>query len=145
MDFNQFILALRARRKAFIVVLGATIFTALAIAIVLPKVFVSSATIMLDARDEQSMTPGTRMSMRERAGYMQTQIDLIQSGKVAKRVVRDLKYAQIPGVRELYERETGGLGTIEDWAADRLLKKLKADTSGSYMITVTFSDSNPTA
>jgi polysaccharide biosynthesis transport protein len=143
MDFNQFILALRARRKAFMVVFAATIVTALAVVLVLPKTYVSSATIMLGERDEQSMTPGLRMSARERTGYLQTQADLIQSGKVAGRVVRDLKYAQIPGVREQYERETGGLGTIEDWASATLLKKVKTDTSGGNMVTLQVTDTDP--
>src|SRR5262245_58907294 len=143
MDLNQFILALKARRKAFMLVLGATIFAALAIALVLPKKYVSSTTILLDARDEQQLTPALRATARERAGYLQTQIDLIQSSKVAKRVVRDLKYTQQPGVREQYERDTGGLGTIEDWAAATLLKGVRADSSGSNITTVQATDSNP--
>src|SRR5262245_6106707 len=144
MDLNQFILALRARRKAFVTVLGAVIIAALAIALLLPKKYVSSTTILLDARDEQQMAaPGMRATARERAGYLQTQTYLIQSSKVAKRVVRDLKYVQMPGVREAYERDTGGLGTIEDWAAGALLKDLKADSSGSNIITVAYTSGNP--
>src|SRR5258706_8762479 len=143
MDFNQFILALRARRKAFLVILAATIVTAVAIALVLPKTYLSTTTIMLGERDEQTMVAGSRMSARERGSYLQTQVDLLTSGRVAKRVVRDLNYLQRPGVREQYERETGGLGTIEDWAANTLLKKVKAETSGSYTIAVNVTDSNP--
>src|SRR5258706_9289290 len=143
MDFNQFILALRARRKAFLVILAATIVTAVAIALVLPKTYLSTTTIMLGERDEQTMVAGSRMSARERGSYLQTQVDLLTSGRVAKRVVRDLNYLQRPGVREQYERETGGLGTIEDWAANTLLKKGKAETSGSYTIAVNVTDSNP--
>jgi chain length determinant protein EpsF len=58
-------------------------------------------------------------------------------------VVRDLKYTQIPGVRDQYQRETGGLGTIEDWASASLLKKVKTDTSGGSTLTVFVSDSDP--
>src|SRR4051812_25077911 len=143
MDFNQFILALRARRKAFLIILAATIVTAVAIALLLPKSYVSTTTIMLGERDEQTMVAGSRMSARERGSYLQTQVDLLTSGRVAKRVVRDLNYLQKPGMREQYERETGGLGTIEDWAANTLLKKVKAETSGSYTIAVNVTDSNP--
>jgi succinoglycan biosynthesis transport protein ExoP len=139
MDFNQFILALRARRKAFMLVLGATVVTALAIALIVPNSYVSSATILIDARNEQAMSAGDRMSPRERAGYLQTQLDLLGSGKVAKRVVRDLKYTQLPGVREQFERETGGMGTIDDWAAATLLKKLKVDSSAGNVVTVLYS------
>jgi chain length determinant protein EpsF len=143
MDPNQFLLALKARRKAFMVVLGATIFAALAIALLLPKKYVASTTILLDARDEQQLAPEMRGSALTRAGYLQTQVDLVQSTKVAKRVVQETKYAQIPAVRDQYERETGGLGTIEDWAAGNLLKNAKADTSGSNILTVQVTDSDP--
>ena len=143
MDLNQFTTALSARRKAFTVVLGATVLSALAIALIVPKTYVSSTTLLLDARDEQSMTAGGRMSPRERAGYMQTQADLITSTKVAKKAVRDLKYTQQPGVREAYESETGGAGTIEDWAAKTLLQKLKADTSGGNTIAIQYSSPDP--
>jgi chain length determinant protein EpsF len=143
MDPNQFLLALKARRKAFMVVLCATIFAALAIALLLPKKYVASTSILLDARDEQQLAPAARATARERAGYMQTQMDLIQSSKVAKRVVSDIKYTQLPGVREQFERDTGGLGTIEDWAGNELLKKVKADSSGSNIMTLTVTDSSP--
>jgi chain length determinant protein EpsF len=143
MDFNQFILALRARRKAFMLILGVTVVTALAIALIVPKSYVATTTVLIDARNEQAMSAADRVSPRERAGYLQTQLDLIGSGRVAKRVVRDLKYAQIPGVREQFERETGGMGTIEDWAAATLLKKVKVDSSSGNVVTVAYGSSDP--
>jgi polysaccharide biosynthesis transport protein len=142
MDFHQFMLALRARRKAFVMVFAAAIVTAIAVALLVPKKYVSTATLMLDARDEQAMAPA-RMSPRERAGYVQTQVDLIQSGRVAAQVSRDLKLAQKPGVREDYESETGGIGNIDDWIGANLLEKLKVDTTASNVVTVTFSSSDP--
>jgi succinoglycan biosynthesis transport protein ExoP len=144
MDFNQFLLALRARRKAFVMVFAATIITAIAVALIVPKKYLASATLLVDARDEQTMAP-TRMSPRERAGYMSTQVDLIQSGRVAAQVVRDLKLAHKPGAREAFERDTGGTGTIEDWIAAGLLEKLKVETSSGNVLTVTYASSDPRA
>ena len=142
MDFHQFMLALRARRKAFVMVFAAAIVTAMAVALLVPKKYVSTATLMLDARDEQAMAP-TRMSPRERAGYVQTQVDLIQSGRVAAQVSRDLKLAQKPEVRAAYESDTGGVGNIDDWVGAQLLEKLKVDTTASNVVTVSFSSSDP--
>ncbi|HEV7477022.1 MAG TPA: Wzz/FepE/Etk N-terminal domain-containing protein, partial [Burkholderiales bacterium] len=144
MDFHQFMLALRARRKAFVMVFAAAIITAMAVALIVPKKYVSTATILLDARDEQSMTAG-RMSPRERAGYVSTQIDLIMSGRVAAKVARDLKLAQKPGMREAFESDTGGVGNIDDWIGANLLEKLKVDTSASNVVTVMFSSSDARA
>src|ERR671939_1102150 len=116
MDLNQYLLALKARRKAFVTVLAVTVFAAIVVALVIPKRYDATATILIDARDEQTMAPA-RMSPRERAGYVFTQMELISSGKVAQKVVRDLKLAQQSGVREDWERDTGGVGSIEEWLA----------------------------
>jgi polysaccharide biosynthesis transport protein len=145
MDMSQFLTALRARRRAFFLVLGATVLAAIAIALIMPKNFVGTTTVLVDARDEQSMgAAGVRpASPRAMLGYMQTQLDLIGSGRVAKRVVRDLKIAQMPGVREDFEAATGGQGNIEDWLADQLLLNLKADNSASNVITISFGAKDP--
>src|SRR3954468_5018174 len=142
MDLHQFMLALRARRKAFVMVFAGVIVTAMTVALLVPKKYVSTATLMLDARDEQAMAP-THMSPRERQGYVQTQIDLIQSGRVASQVARDLKLAQKPGMREDFESDTGGVGNIDEWIGTQLLEKLKVDSNGSNVLSVTFSASDP--
>src|SRR5918995_1456915 len=130
MDLNQFLLALRARRKAFFIALAATIITAVAVALIVPKKYVATATLVMDGRDEQTMSPA-RLSPRERATYLQTQVDLMTSNRVATQVARDLKLAQRPGVREAWEKATGGAGAIDEWIAAGLLEKLDIDTSVS--------------
>jgi succinoglycan biosynthesis transport protein ExoP len=142
MDLNQFMLALRARRKAFLIAVAATIMTAVAVALVIPKKYVGTATVLADARDEQSMST-TRMSPRERAGYMTTQAELVASTRVAKQVARELKLAQRPGVRTAWESSTGGVGSIDDWIADQLREKLEVDTSASNLILINFASSDP--
>jgi chain length determinant protein EpsF len=142
MDLNQFLLALRARRKAFVTVLAAVIVTAVAVAFIVPKKYVATATVLIDARDEQTMER-SRMGARERAGYVATQIDLIRSPRVAKQVVRDMKLAQMPGVREEWEAATGGVGTLEDWLAAGLIDGVVADVPGSNVLGIRYSSSDP--
>jgi protein tyrosine kinase modulator len=138
MDLNQYLLALKARRKAFITVLAVTVFTAIVVALLIPKRYDAVATILLDARDEQTLAPA-RLSPRERAGYIFTQMELIASGKVAQKVVRDLKLAQQPGTREDWEKDTGGVGSIEEWIAANLVERLKVDSGASNIITIKYS------
>ncbi len=142
MDFNQFMLALSARRKAFALVLAATVVTAVVLSLILPKVYVSTTSLLVDARDEQTMSSAP-MSMRMQTGYMQTQADLVQSARVAQKVARDLKLSQRPGMREDFERDTGGVGNIDEWIASALLKKVKVDSSGGNVVTVSYSASDP--
>jgi chain length determinant protein EpsF len=141
MDFSQYLLALRARRKTFMIVFASVVFTAIVVALLVPKRYDASATVMLDSRAEQTLS-SDRMTPRERAGVLGTQIDLITSGKVAHKVVRDLKLAQQPGVREEFESETGGVGTVEDWLAGQLLEKVKVDTGSSNVLTIKYSSSD---
>jgi succinoglycan biosynthesis transport protein ExoP len=142
MNLSQFMLALRARRKAFALVMIATIVAAVAIAFIVPKRFVASTTIMVDMPDTQQLgTTGRVMSARERTGYIQTQVDLLQSGRVAQKVARDLKLAQAAGMREDWEKASGGVGNIDEWIAANLLEKLKVDVSASNVITVTYASS----
>jgi len=141
MDLNQYLLALKARRKAFITAFAVTVFAAIVVALLLPKRYDATATILIDARDEQTMAPA-HMSPRERAGYVFTQMELIASGKVAHRVVRDLKLAQDPQTREDWEKDTGGVGSLEDWIAGTLLEKLKVDSGASNILIVKFSSND---
>jgi len=142
MDLNQFILALRARRKAFVIAFAATVVTAIAVALILPKKYVATATLLVDSRDEQTMTP-MRMTARERTGYLQTQVDLLKSNRVATQVARDLKLAQRPGVREAWEQDTGGAGQIDEWIAAELQKNIVIDTSVSSFLLVNYPSDNP--
>ena len=142
MDLNQFILALRARRKAFVIAFAVTIFTAISVALILPKKYVATATLLIDTRDEQTMTPA-RMTSRERASYVQTQIDLLKSSRIATQVARDLKLAQKPGVREAWEKDTRGSGSIDEWIAAGLLQNIQIDSSGSSFLLVNYSSDDP--
>jgi chain length determinant protein EpsF len=143
MDISQFLLALRARRKAFVMALFVTIVAAVAVALIVPKKYVAEATLLVDARDEQAMAPARVLTFRDRASYIATQIELVQSGRVASQVARELKLAQKPEVREAFERETGGVGPIDAWIGETLLQKLTVQNTASNLISVEFSWKDP--
>jgi succinoglycan biosynthesis transport protein ExoP len=144
MDLSQFLLALRARRKAFMLALVATIVAALAVALIMPKKYVGQATLIVDARDEQTIVPSRgAVSITERAAYVATQIELIQSGRVATQVARDLNLAQNPDLREEWQDETGGVGPIDVWIGNLLLQKLKVNNSVSNLMTIEYSSKSP--
>ena len=142
MNLTQFLQALRARRKAFFVTLIAVIATAIGVTLVIPKKYEATATLLMDARDEQVLSP-TRVSPREHLGYVATQVDLVQSGRVAAQVSRNLKLADKPGMREAWQAETGGSIQIDDWIAQNLLEKLKADVTASNVVTIKYASSDP--
>src|SRR5260221_3157470 len=67
---------------------------------------------------------------RQQLGYMQTQVDIIQSQRVARQVAKDLGLADNPSVIADWKK-SGGKGTPEDWVAQGLLSKLKGDVSAN--------------
>ena len=141
MTFHQFLLALRGRLWIFLSIAGAAFFTAALVTFMMPKTYEATASILVDNRDEQSLT-GSVPSARERIGFMQTQVDIIQSQGVARQVVRDLKLASDPAGLESFAKSYRP-GTYEDYVAQSLLERLKVDTTQSSVISITYGGSDP--
>jgi succinoglycan biosynthesis transport protein ExoP len=145
MNLNLFFSALRARFGVFALVLLATVLAATVVSLQLPKSYRATASLLVDAyKDEQSLSTVLIPQLaRERINYIQTQMDIITSKRVARKVVEDLKLAQSPTSRAAFEEATGGEGSIEDWLAENLLKWLKVETSQSNVVQVNFSAADP--
>src|SRR6266540_422989 len=142
MNLRLFLLALRARVTVFALVLGATILAAALVSLLLPKIYTAVVSLLVDAKEEQSLS-NVLIPPRERIGYMQTQMEIITSKRVARKVVQDLKLVESPATRTAFENETGGEGSIEDWLVEGLLQRLKVSTSQSSIIQVSFSSRDP--
>jgi chain length determinant protein EpsF len=147
MNIQKLFLALRARPGIFALVLAITVLTTLAVSWLLPKTYIATASLLLDSKDEQSlgnanMLAPALLQQQQQAAYMQTQVDIIQSRKVVNKVVRDLRLAENPEAREAFE-ESGGVGSFENWLAERLLKWLKVETSQSSVVQIAYKSSDP--
>ena len=145
MSIQQFLLALRARFGGFGLALAATVLAATVTSLLLPKSYKATVSLLVDAKDEQSLSNVLRplIAPQERLSYLQTQMDIITSKKVARKVVQDLKLAESPSMRTAFEHEQRGKGAIEDWLIESLLKKLKVETSQSNVIQASFSAADP--
>jgi chain length determinant protein EpsF len=121
-NLHQFLLALRGRFWIFATLAASVAVVAILVTLIMPKSYDATTSILLDYRDEQSLS-GTLPSGRERTGYMQTQMDIIQSERVAARVAEalELKPAAIPA----------------------LLQGLKVQSSQSSVIALTFRGPSP--
>ena len=101
MTFQQFLLALRGRIGIFFSLLVATVVAAFLVTLVMPKTYEATTSVLVDVKDEQ-MLNASQQSPRAQLGYMQTQIDIIQSQRVARKVVEDLKLADNPGIKAAF-------------------------------------------
>ena len=107
MNLYQFLSALRARFGVFAFLLLVTVLVAAAISFLMPKTYTATVSLLVDAKEEQSLSNVLRpllVGSQERASYMQTQLDIITSEKVARKVVQDLKLAQSPMAQKTCRR-----------------------------------------
>lgn len=142
MHFSIFLSALRARYRVFLWIVGSTVLAAVAASLIMPKSYVAKTSILTDGRNEQSLSPGTQLYERERAGYLQTQVDILTSPTTARRVVHDLRLFDDAKALEAY-RKTAQAGRFDDWLAEQLVQSLKVDTTQSSTIRVSYSADDP--
>lgn len=143
MTFGQFLGILTARWWIAVGTLVLTVATAIAVSLVLAKQYTATTSLVVDFKGMDPIL-GIMLPTQLMPGYMATQVDIIQSKKVATEVVKALGFAQSPVVRQQWLDDTGGKGTIEDYFADILLKKLDVKPSReSSVIEISFTGTDP--
>lgn len=143
MHFYQFLLLLRARRKLILATLLATILLALGWSLVQGKTYTATTSVLLNYKGVDPLT-GLTMPGQLLPGYMATQIDIISSKNVALRVVDRLRMATNPAVIAQFQDATDGRGTVRDWLADLLLRKLDIKPSReSSVVEISFKGADP--
>jgi uncharacterized protein involved in exopolysaccharide biosynthesis len=143
-SLRQFLLALRARFGVFLLSLATVIFAATLASLLLPKSYRATVSLLVDAKDEQSMGDSLRALglPQEHVSYLQTQADILASPKVARRVVQELNLVESPAALGTLGVRARGNPRLEDQLVDRLQHALKVETSQSSVIrgTVTCGD-----
>jgi succinoglycan biosynthesis transport protein ExoP len=143
MSFSQFLLILRARKKIVLWTLFIAVLLTLVVSLLMPKSFKATSSLVMNYKGVDSVT-GLAMPGQLLPGYMATQIDIIGSKSVALRVVDQLGLANNAAVIEQFKEATDGQGTVRDWLADLLLKKLEIEPSReSSVVNISFSGSDP--
>jgi uncharacterized protein involved in exopolysaccharide biosynthesis len=144
-SLRQFLLALRARFRVFAVSLLAVVLATAVASLLVAKSYRATVSLLVDARDEQSMGGALRaLGMpQEHLSYLQTQADILSSPKVARRVVEQLKLAESPAALAVLGVRASANPRIEDVLVDRLLHALKVETSQSSVIRASVSCSDP--
>ncbi len=143
MNFSQFLLILRVRYKIILLIMISTIGITVAISLVLPKKFQATATVLLNYKGVDPVT-GMTIPAQLMPGYIPTQVDIIQSRNVTLKVIEALKLDQNKTAKQDFLDSTQGRGTIQDWLAGLLEKKLEVVPSReSSLIEIIFSGADP--
>ncbi len=127
MSYGQFFAILRARWLVAVLVLLVVVATTLGVSLLLPKQYKASASVVIDVKPD----PVTAMVYGAGSSpvFVATQVDIIQSERVAQRVVRNLKLADSPQMRAQWNQATQGQGTPESWLAETLQRSLEVTPS----------------
>jgi succinoglycan biosynthesis transport protein ExoP len=142
MTFSQFLSILRARWWILVLVLGLTVATTVAVSLLLPKQYKAMASVVIDFKPDpvSAVMYGGLAS----PAFMATQVDIITSDRVAQRVVRNLKLNENPQIRQQWQDDTEGKGTIEGWLAATFQKQMDVVPSReSSVITVSYKSQDP--
>lgn len=143
MTFHQFLLILRARWLIVVGVLGTVVATTLIVSVLLPRQYTADTALVIDAKSADPIA-GAILPPQMMAGYMATQVDIINSNRVAERVVALLKLDEVPAVREQWQAEADGKGDLRVWLAEALQKKLVVKPSReSNVINIAFTGADP--
>ncbi len=143
MSFQQFLLILRARWKLAAATLLAVLVLTLVVSLLLPKQYTSAVAVVVDVKSPDPIM-GLVLPGLAAPGYMATQVDIIQSDRVAQRVVENLKLDQSPAIQEQWREDTNGRGNVRVWLAQLLRKKLDVKPSReSNVIDISFTGVDP--
>lgn len=143
MNFVQFLAILRARYKLALGVFFGTVLVALVGSLLWPKSYTAVASVVIDSSKPDPLAAvlypgGTNPSV------VATQIDVIQSDRVAFKVVRNLKLNENPQFREQWQEATDGQGTIEQWLGTVFQKALDVKPSReSNIVSVSYKAADP--
>jgi polysaccharide biosynthesis transport protein len=147
MSLNQFIAILKARKWLFLALMSTIVLTTLAVSLLIPKRYTATAAVVVDVKSPDPIA-GVVLQGVMLPSYMATQSSIIDSERVALRVIRRTNMGENPAVREQWAQETGGVGDMNAWLAEQLRKNLEVKPAReSNVINISYSaqDANAAA
>ena len=126
MDLRQILIILGARRWIALLTLVLTVVTTATVSLLLPKSYTATASVIVDVKGADQVG-GLVLPAQLTPGYLATQIDVIGSPRVARKVVERLGLERDPSALERFAQQRGGKGSMRDWLADTLLQRLKVE------------------
>lgn len=119
MSPSQLLIIFKARWRIMLVVFLAVVLTVLVGVLLMPKKYTASASVLVDVKSPDPIA-GMVFPAMMAPGYMATQMDLIQSERVARGAVRALRLTENATMREQWQETTKGVGSFEAWLASLL-------------------------
>jgi polysaccharide biosynthesis transport protein len=143
MNFDQFVIILRARWRRFFLVLALLPCLALIVSFILPRQYTAVASVVVDVKSPDPIM-GMVLPGMIAPGYLATQLDIIQSERVARGAMKLLKLDENPTLRQQWREQSSEGGTFESWLAELLQRNLDIKPSReSSVISVSYTATDP--
>ncbi len=143
MSPSQLLIIFKARWRIMLAVFLAVVLTVLAGVLLLPKKYTASASVLVDVKSPDPIA-GMVLPAMLTPGYMATQMDLIQSERVARGAVRALRLTESTEMRAQWQEKTAGVGSFEAWLAGLLQAGLEVRPSReSSVISFSYEAADP--
>lgn len=143
MTFSQFLTVLRARWLTGTALFVVVVAIALAGSLLWPKSYTSSASVLVDTKGADPIT-GPMYNQMVSPGYLATQVDLVQSERVARKAITSLRLLENAQLRSEWIEATKGVGDYAAWLAGVMGRKLEVKPGReSNVITVSFTSQDP--
>lgn len=143
MTFQQFLRILSARWLAVVGTLLFVLASVVALSLLLPPKYKATAALLIDSKSPDPIL-GALLPGQMTAAYMATQLDIIQSDRVARRVVTMLKIDESPTAQQQWLEETEGKGSIQNYYATLLADRLDVKPSKeSNVVNISYKSSEP--
>jgi len=142
MSLSKFILILRERYKIFLLFFLGTCAVVAVIHFIVPP-YKAETVVVVDMTVPDPVA-GFQLAGDTMADYMPTQVDIVSSDYVARKVVKALKMDLDPQLNQIWIDHTNGQGDKVTWIAHGLQKHLSVKTGKeSNLITIGFRSRDP--
>lgn len=143
MTVGHFFAILRARWKSIALAILSALVLGVLITKLMPNRYEATATVLVDVKSPDPIN-GLLLQGMTSPAYMNTQVDLIGSEIVSRKVVRELKLNESTELLTNWRNATGGEGDFEVWAANLIAKHLEiAPARESNLVRVTYTSPSP--
>ncbi|NMG46099.1 chain length determinant protein EpsF [Aromatoleum toluvorans] len=142
MNLGQFLRILRARFGLMCAVVLVVMAAAVAVSLVLPQKYAAETALVVDAKSADPM--GATIPSQLLANHIATQVDIIGSERVARRVVELAGLEGMPQFQQQWQEATDGAGDLREWIGAVLLSTLEVKPAReSNVITIRYTASQP--
>lgn len=143
MSLSQILAVLRARWLVMLLVFSFVVLSVFALCMVLPKKYTASAAVMVDVKSPDPVA-GMVLPAMMSSSYMTTQVDLLESERVALKAMRVLGLQDSPVLRQQWQAATGGKGSFDAWVSAFVKQGLEVRPSReSNVLTVNYVGAEP--